>query len=271
MNLASLLARAQRTLDALHRRRRSHPPGVEAPPAGVCERPTGGRHTYRARDGGVGAGVSAAVIARARVRGLESPETPAVWLHVARRGVGRRGRAGRARRSPGSTAQCRHAPRARGAALFRDPHNPRTAGASSRRWTARGRSTRAGVVRNRHRARSTRTGSHPSPGYSAHPARPVAHHPRPLDVAPGVAPSGEARGLSAPRRGVARVTGEAIPPEPAATVPRSTSPGAELHPRLTPRERALGTYCHIVARAARRSSPLCVYCVCVCPTARHTL
>ena len=67
MNLASLLARAQRTLDALHRRRRSHPPGVEAPPAGVCERPTGGRHTYRARDGGVGAGVSAAVIARARV------------------------------------------------------------------------------------------------------------------------------------------------------------------------------------------------------------
>ena len=204
-------------------------------------------------------------------RGLESPGTPAVRLYVARRGVGRRGRAGRARRSPGSTAQCRHAPRARGAALFRDPHNPRTAGASSRRWTARGRSTRAGVVRNRHRARSTRTGSHPSPGYSAHPARPVAHHPRPLDVAPGVAPSGEARGLSAPRRGVARVTGEAIPPEPAAPVPRSTSPGAELHPRLTPRERALGTYRHIVARAARRSSPLCVYCVCVCPTARHTL
>lgn len=192
---------------------------------------------------------------------------------VGRRGAGvhRRGRAGRARRSPGSAAQCRRAPRARGAALFRDPHNPRTAGASSRRWTARGRSTRAGVVRNRHRARSTRTGSHPSPGYSAHPARPVAHHPRPLDVAPGVAPSGEARGLSAPRRGVARVTGEAIPPEPAAPVPRSTSPGAELHPRLTPRERALGTYCHIVARAARRSSPLCVYCVCVCPTARHTL
>lgn len=111
----------------------------------------------------------------------------------------------------------------------------------------------------------------PPRGYSAHPARPVAHHPRPLDVAPGVAPSGEARGLSAPRRGVARVTGEAIPPEPAAPVPRSTSPGAELHPRLTPRERALGTYCHIVARAARRSSPLCVYCVCVCPTARHTL
>ena len=89
MNLASLLARAQRTLDALHRRRRSHPPGVEAPPAGVCERPTGGRHTYRARDGGVGAGVSAAVIARARVGGLESPGTPAVRLHAARCGVGR--------------------------------------------------------------------------------------------------------------------------------------------------------------------------------------
>jgi len=132
--------------------------------------------------------VSSGFIARARVGGLETPGTPAVWLYVARRGVGRRGRAGRARRSPGSTAQCRHAPRARGAALFRDPHNPRTAGASSRRWTARGRSTRAGVVRNRHRARSARTGSHPSPGLQCPPGEARSAPSAPARRRPGCRP-----------------------------------------------------------------------------------
>jgi hypothetical protein len=151
----------------------------------------------------------------------------------------------------------------------------RTVGAASRRWTARERSTRAGVVRNRHRARSTRTGSHPSPGYSAHPARLVAHHPRPLDVAPGVAPSGEARGLSAPRRGVARGTGEAIPPEP--TTPRTRPrnvlsrsgtwrhrPPGEAHPSVSTvsvcvqQQDTLYSACFIAFRDAFRVLCLCV-------------
>ena len=135
MNLASLLARAQRTLDALHRRRRSHPPGVEAPPAGVCERPTGGRHTYRARDGGVGAGVSAAVIARARVgvwkvqeprrcgsmwQGAASAVDPTVVCAghgVARRGTSRRSRSSRSSRTPTRA-------RRRVAKLSKPPHTP---------------------------------------------------------------------------------------------------------------------------------------------------
>ena len=220
-------------------------------------------------------------------------------LHAARCGVGRRGagvhrrgRAGRARRSPGSAAQCRHAPRARGAALSRVPHNPRagprcqelcTGSVQSHPPHARrvrlpgagqhGGAPRAqgssGTVIARVALAPDRT---PPRGYSAHPARPVAHHPRPLDVAPGVAPSGEARGLSAPRRGVARVTGEAIPPEPAATVPRSTLPGAAASSQVdTPRSRPRHALSCSGTRRPAKLSPMCLLCLCVSNSKTHSI
>jgi len=112
----------------------------------------------------------------------------------------------------------------------------------------------------------------PPRGYSAHPARPVAHHPRPLDVAPGVAPSGEARGLSAPRRGVARVTGEAIPPEPAATVPRSTLPGAAASSQVdTPRSRPRHALSCSGTRRPAKLSPMCLLCLCVSNSKTHSI
>lgn len=112
----------------------------------------------------------------------------------------------------------------------------------------------------------------PPRGYSAHPARPVAHHPRPLDVAPGVAPSGEARGLSAPRRGVARVTGEAIPPEPAATVPRSTLPGAAASSQAyASGARPWNVLPHSGTRRPAKLSPLCLLCLRVSNSKTHSL
>lgn len=193
---------------------------------------------------------------------------------VGRRGAGvhRRGRAGRARRSPGGTAQCRHAPRARGAALFRDPHNPRTAGASSRRWTARERSTRAGVVRNRHRARSARTGSHPSPGLQCPPgeARSAPSAParrrsgrRPLrrSARPQRAPSRRRKGhrRSDPSR--------ARSDRPALDAARRRAPSQVDTPRSRPRH-ALS--CSGTRRPAKLS-PLCLLCLRVSNSKTHSL
>ena len=193
---------------------------------------------------------------------------------VGRRGAGvhRRGRAGRARRSPGALPNAA-APHARvEPRSFAIPtthaRRVRLPGAGQHGGAPRAQGS-SGTVIARVALAPDRT---PPRGYSAHPARPVAHHPRPLDVAPGVAPSGEARGLSAPRRGVARVTGEAIPPEPAAPVRRSTSPGAAASSQVdTPRSRPRHALSCSGTRRPAKLSPMCLLCLCVSNSKTHSI